>query len=138
MSAFIVSENTMHAAICGALSLRRDWTVRLVAPTLAAASDNFDDADALGSSLYALNQAAIDQRYPGQPDMAETPLYCFPPMHHVEPVAAYKALRCLIYQCSEGDVYGSPVFKELEEIAAAVAHEIVRKLPAWDDARTWA
>jgi hypothetical protein len=49
-------------------------------------------------------------------------------------VAAYKALRCLIYQCSEGDVTESDTFKELEVVAGEVAHAIVSALPAYETA----
>ena len=53
--------------------------------------------------------------------------------HSTRPVVAYKALRCWLYQCTEGDVPNSPLYKAVEEIAAALAQEIVQALPEYDE-----
>lgn len=125
MSAFIVDTDTMHRCIAGVLAVRED--LPHVAPTLAKL---VDDPLALASALYALNESAVLQRYPGDPDFSATPRY----NHKIalcSKVAAYKALRCLRYQCSEGEADKSPLYAELTAVIGSLAEAIVSALPEY-------
>ena len=54
-----------------------------------------------------------------------------------ELIRIYKAMNCLSYQCSEGNVPESPLFKQLEAAIGAVACRVVDLLPEYEKA-AWA
>ncbi|MFL5241255.1 MAG: hypothetical protein ACJ8FY_04040 [Gemmataceae bacterium] len=84
MSAFIVSERTMHRAVSALMP--QD------APCAAC--------DEMGQQLYRLNAVAIAQRYGQRADIPDYRyVVVFPPL-----IQQLKSLNCLIYQCSEGNV----------------------------------
>ena len=79
----------------------------------------------LAYRLYSLNIGGIICRY-GKQDVkafagewykhtSKTPL-------HINQF--YKSLKCLLYQCSEGKNIEKPLFKRLENVLTATAHEI--------------
>jgi hypothetical protein len=94
----------------------------------------------LASALYRMNCDAIEQRYGKkalQSDLSAGERFNFRIVRR-QPVEVFKAVRCLLYQCSEGNVPERELFKTLEEIGGQIAQEIVRELPdfekaAWGD-----
>lgn len=115
--------------------------------------------DEIGRKLWQLNVAAVEERYPdtvgnagrGRPGpvgltdpMVAAYKYKRPaqigvfvistgmPAAALSKVALFKALVCLMYQCSEGDVPETSTFKELRRVRSEVAESIVRDLPAWE------
>ena len=50
------------------------------------------------------------------------------------PVERLKAIRCLIYQCSEGKVPDSKLYKELEVMSGRLANVIVQNTHEYDGA----
>lgn len=143
MSAFLVDTKTMDKVVnlIDALSPRGRKLGTLAVPNLSAAND--DDRDAalqrVGEALYVLNGQALRQRY-GNSEGNTLPSYRHHPAlisGHKTMIAHYKALRCLLYQCAEGDVPSSPIYKALEAVACEAAECIVHELPefkhaAWD------
>ena len=119
MSAFIISEETMHRVVH---AFDKHGDIRAM---------NCESLDRLGERLYALNNAAIVARY-GEPD--DVPAYQYRPLGNVPAVHMYKALDCLIYQCSEGDVPDLPDFKMLTCLRAKLAMVIVDDLPDYQSA----
>src|SRR4051812_1158656 len=89
---------------------------------LAEDQQSCDWLDLLGRDLYALNREAVRQRY-GTAD--PVPEYRFRPPGDVPKVQLYKSLRCLLYQCSEGDVPETALYRRVEERANGLAREIV-------------
>ena len=138
MSAYVCDDQTINALFAH-LSLAdfRDLAVAAFGP-----DDGPLPPDAvLGAALRDLNVRAVLQRYPDcsleRGDLpGPSPLlpYRYAPLL-VEPVQALKALRCLLYQCSEGDVPETPLYKALDDLSNRWALEIVSKLPAYDAAR---
>lgn len=134
MSAFIVSEDCMTRCVL-ALAGRM--------PGLASTQEEYTK---LGRTLYALNADAVAQRYQEPPDLKLAQSYEFgktwqgprcvgPGMHPAcTPIEQYKALSCLIYQCSEGDVPEQSLYKSLVQHRQDLAERIVHDLPAWDQA----
>lgn len=126
MSAFFISEVTMHRC------------VEAMRPDTSA-----DEGTALGQDLYGLNIEALRRRYPGiigtqeEADYQEQRgQYRFRPQL-ASKVARFKALCCLQYQCSEGDVPEHDLFQTLERRRHEIADDIVCDLPeyesvAWD------
>jgi hypothetical protein len=98
----------------------------------------------LGRELYALNADAVAQRYEEPMDLELAQSYEFaknwsgpwlmvpgtPPA--ATDVEQYKALCCLIYQCSEGDVPETKLYKLLVKHRQDLAERIVHDLPAYD------
>ena len=93
------------------------------------------EAYAPGDSEWAcllrdVNVDAVNQRYNEheQPGDYE---------HHwklCSTAQAYKALRCFLYQCSEGNIPERALYKALHQAAYAMAHEIVSHLDAYEKA----
>jgi hypothetical protein len=141
MSAFIVSTDTMDlavAAICHAGQYGQ------IAPHMDVAGIRIYTSEkgagtAIGRALWAMNLDACQQRYPSHADRlkAGVPGNYIPPCRKLKPaelVAGFKALECLSYQCSEGNVPDSPLYGELTRVMGEVAVAIVRALPAYERA----
>jgi len=121
MSAFIVSERTMQRVVT---AMRRE-------------EGAWEDACQLGRDLYAMNHRAIEARY-GEPQYV-------PPFEWTVQMLPdegdrkrwcelLKALDCLLYQCSEGDVPKEALYKQLEACRNKLRAEIVHGLPEYDKA----
>lgn len=139
MSAFVISENTMQQVVTGIMSV---------------VDDDYPCgfADNRGRQLFELNISAVQQRYP---DTIENPQNMPGPIPTPVPEAfrwdgprfldtlakkcqALKAMRCLRYQCSEGDVPETALYGDLEKYIDLLCLEIVDSLPeykaaTWDD-----
>jgi hypothetical protein len=146
MSAFVVDTKVMNrvvGVICA--GSRYGQIVR----RFGDIETNTSDAPTLiGRLLFSLNIEAVMQRYPDTQDspenmpgvdgcMAYPGSYRFPgrppgKKTSNELIDGYKALRCLIYQCSEGDADQSATYKALTDAAADVAHEIVSRTAEYE------
>lgn len=148
MSAFVVSPATMNRVVYGLAE------VPAFAPSAFGCADG--QLTRLGRVLYSLNLEAVQQRYPDTLDQPEdTPGPCEPPAERLphtyayEPpfgvyqkpidrrgrlVACFKAMRCLRYQCSEGDVIHRPEYTLLSQYMALLAEVIVGELDEYEDA----
>jgi len=85
----------------------------------------------LGQQMLTLNRRATDTRY-----SEDNPVdrFEFRPTF-VKPVAAYKALRCWLYQCAEGEVVDHPLYRLFSDrVAPAIAQDIVEDSPEYDAA----
>ncbi len=103
----------------------------------------YQDKQALVQALLALNMQAVHERYgdkslatmPGKIGM-KTSDYSFQ-YEDGGPIRVYKSLGCLIYQCSEGTVPESPLYKFLGEIKSTLAESIVHSLPEYETIEGW-
>ena len=125
MSAFVVQNSTLNRAV-----------------SLWDRYENQPDAalDQLGREMLALNNKAVHDRYSHHPDCADMMSepetvndWRFRPTM-VSAIAAYKALNCLIYQCSEGDCDQTAIYKAMKKMEAYAAHAIIEALPEYDAA----
>lgn len=84
-------------------------------------------------ALYRMNYQAVNERYQenGVPPSAEG-FTCRITVS--TPIQALKALKCFIYQCSEGNVPESPLYKFVDELCGAWAMDIIRRMPEYDQA----
>ena len=87
----------------------------------------------LGQELHGMNVQALIERY-GDSAEKETKFHFRPERKQRTKVETYKQIRCLLYQCSEGDVPEYPLFEALEHYAKWMADEIVKDLPAYERA----
>ena len=130
LSAFVVQDHTINRVL-STLNAHD----RRAAETLAFAHD-CATLDELGAAMFALNVRAVDARYgEGQAGEFRDLGYQFRLEMPVAMVAALKALNCWLYQCAEGDVPATPLYKAMDELSNRWAHEIVSRLPEYDRAR---
>lgn len=87
----------------------------------------------IAKQLYNMNRDAVSQRYKdgsggdyGYQFRQTVPLSSM--------VVLFKKIQCLSYQCSEGDVPERDLFKKMEKVLDALAHDIVCHLKEYDKA----
>lgn len=84
----------------------------------------------IGRALRQMNIDALKARYGNrlEPDELD-PSYEFRAYAKASPVEMHKAIRCLRYQCAEGDVPDTnPLFNELERVLALIEQSEGRKI----------
>jgi hypothetical protein len=123
MSAFIVSTDCMDRVVDAIKKFHRGAFDGL-------AVDAAEFGTQIGRKLYDLNVEAVNCRYG---EAVEPPCYHYSPTSP-EKIVAYKAIRCLLYQCSEGDIDERPLFKELARFSDQLAHKIAWEHPQWENA----
>jgi hypothetical protein len=101
---------------------------------LAAPTDAQKEIGAkIGRKLFLLNRRALRARY-GSGNHLCLPDFAFEKWADATPVEQFKAISCLIYQCSDGEVPNGPLFDELNRAAGELARAIVQELPEYDQA----
>lgn len=133
MSAFIIGKQTMDQVVTAILS---------VGYFGGQSIEGDVKATSLGRRLFAMNIDAVLRRYPNDTldsapgpvdklDVGESYVY---EAEIGGPTAGLKAMHCLSYQCSEGDVPDSDLFKELGASIGEVADMIVTDTAEYDEA----
>ncbi len=87
-----------------------------------------------GQALYRMNSEAVNNRYQEQ---EEPPLFKYRATEYPGNIAAYKATRILLYQCHEGNVPDSELYRLLSTISVRIADDIISAMPEYD-AIEWA
>ncbi|MGZ6278103.1 MAG: hypothetical protein ACXWPP_05495 [Ktedonobacteraceae bacterium] len=83
----------------------------------------------LGQAMYALNIQAVNQRYhEHQPVEA----FVYSPYPYLSRIAAWKALGCWLYQCTEGTVPQTKLYQYFQEMEKVTALSIVKNLPEYE------
>ena len=101
---------------------------------LAAPTDAQKEAGTkIGQKPFLMNRRALCARY-GVGDHLRVPEFIFEKWADASPVSQFKAISCLLYQCSEGKVPNSPLYGELNRAAGELARAIVQELPEYDKA----
>lgn len=113
MSAFIVSNSTIHRCVHG----------------MVYAKLSFGYTQALGQKLFELNAKAVAQRYGEEP----ASVWFEEETSAVSKISAVKALHCLRYQCSEGGIPTDPLFKKISRAIEILSEDIVCNLPEWNE-----
>lgn len=126
MSAFLVDDFTMHRALMGySYAMRqRGYDV--------------DELTALGRKWFAMNLEALVARY-GQRafegEALDANAYKFAHIADRHPADYFKALKCLQYQCTEGEVPDSGTYRHLEDVIAHCASRVIGEhVPAYEAA----
>ena len=85
----------------------------------------------LGHEMFDLNQLALQQRYGVK---RRTLAYTFHPAP-CSTVQAYKSLECWLYQCSEGNVPETKLYRVFhDEVRLVLASVIIAQLPEYQTA----
>jgi hypothetical protein len=85
----------------------------------------------IGNALFEMNEKAYNSRYPQHATLTTWNYLTSLDLKKYEPIELFVALDCLSYQCSEGNVPESALFKELEQVRDQIACSIVRGLPEY-------
>lgn len=123
MSAFIVTDKTMQVVV-NAIDHYHDregiWCNMLVR--------NSHHLDMIGQELFKLNANAVSQRYRGEEQHVPGFVYKNRTFTDLE---RYRAVACLVYQCSEGNVPDTEMYQALVRIeniyAGRIADDLARK-----------
>ena len=140
MSAFVVSDSTINAAITWLDTVSgKNAFSHISAHMLPEAGyevrKEIDAYERLATDMFQLNVDAVNQRYSG--GAAE-----FRPLNFKyskdysahNAVRALKLLECWQYQCSEGDVPERPLYQLMGRIIGKIALGIVHDTEAYDRA----
>ena len=91
-----------------------------------------EDYERLANDLFQMNVSAVKQRY-SQDTQEYT--YKFHTTINVRPaVEVYKAAQCLCYQCSEGNVPDTSLYKALDQFRSNLAEVIIANMPEYKSA----
>jgi len=135
MSSFIVADSSINSI---ASFLYRDLDADHIKRKLATL--NIALQDELGEEMYRLNLAAVDVRYgdysAGAMGACSKVDYTFAPVCAGK-VPVIKALACWLYQCSEGQVPETELYKIMRQYQGELAMSIIRESPEWAAAE-WA
>jgi hypothetical protein len=130
MSAFMVSFECVNRAVSLWVADSQGQMVSWEERDLSC-----EERDFLGRQMLQLNRQALIERYPdqdmGAPDDIEIAAYQYNGKRYGRADAS-KALHCVIYQCSEGDIpRESVLYQRMKRRAAAADSWIVSQLPEW-------
>jgi len=131
MSAFLVNEKTISIIVTTLseyltnnqflIDKARELELDVISPHW---QEKFADA------LFEMNCEALRQRYGD----TEFPLFNYQLAHAPSLIEAYKSLQCFLYQCSEGNVPETKLFKFMEEFSHGLAKDIISNLPEYEEA----
>jgi hypothetical protein len=102
MSAFIVNKTTIDCIVTALVKPAATKTLKRY---------RMKSESQLGQAIWDMNTDAVNSSY-GSPE-PYTP-YTFRE-HNASMIQAIKSLNCLLYQCSEGDIPDTELFKMLAE-----------------------
>jgi len=137
MSAFICEPKTINTIVSTLVYGRGNYSQFVTYGGRPFKALGYDLSEALDQKrlafdLHRLNCRAVDARYDEFNETNYRP--AISPTNIRPTVAAYKSCGCLIYQCSEGDIPSTPLYKALCELKSFFAEQIVESLPAYDQA----
>jgi hypothetical protein len=133
MSAFIVEDETINT-IVNFLFLKQIggdvyWS-KYVLNDAGIKLDTQAARKAFALSLFDLNVQAVGERY----DEIEEYVFSYRQTLSCNPTQAYKSLKCWLYQCTEGTVIESKLYKLMDEMSKEIAMYIVETSPAYNAA----
>lgn len=148
MSAFVVRDETINRVVDW---LHIDWMGSRKAAKYALNGTgrhgliyDFDvdgEAERLANDMFNLNVDGVNARYGPNEAAKFRPLdFAYAPGGFAGDSAvanacrALKSLQCWQYQCSEGDVPKTPLFKMFTEVEAAISDWIIGTMPEYETA----
>lgn len=130
MSAYVCEDRTYNRIASGLCSLLLDRGCAWMPEDL-----DYDLPNEIGhlvQDMWTMNVDAVCSRYEDEAsDNYERPAYEYV---YCSRIQLLKALRCYLYQCSEGSVPGRTLYQVLNELSHNLALEIVSELPEYAQA----
>lgn len=91
------------------------------------------DYQSFGELLFTMNVEAIEQRYGKGEAESFRPLdYEYHCVYPPTAIRFYRVLSCYLYQCLEGNVPETPLYKIMYDVQVQLAMLIVQSLPEYD------
>lgn len=136
MSAYIVSDETINKVV-SYLYCKKDshfWPANEIKESYNLKTRQ--DFERLAQDMFNLNIEAVEQRYgKGQAKEFRPLNFQFRLTANGTSIHVLKALRCWLYQCSEGDCPEvSFLYKMMNEFSHLLALDIVENMPAYENA----
>lgn len=127
MSAWVVEDDTVNLIVAWMRANDSCWVREL-------GYDVKDNPGELAKDMFTMNVDAVKDRYP---DDRYTYTFKYRDVPLLSDVAVYKAIRCYLYQCNEGNISSRNLYLAIERCASSLAHRIVASLPEFREADTW-
>jgi hypothetical protein len=86
----------------------------------------------LAQAMYDINVEAVNQRYNEENTRKD---FVYTPVPYGSRITAFKSLQCWMYQCKEGTVPQTSLYRYFEELKKQIAINIVMDLPEYDKAQ---
>ena len=129
MSAFVVSEQTIGRAVSALRTIHA--AKALIFTHTGRAIDGDDDAKLLCRQMFALNVAAVRERYQDTADSLIPNGFDAALDPTCSPVHALKSLNCWLYQCDESAaLIETPLYQALDQAADVRDREHFRRFGA--------
>ena len=125
MSAFVVEDKTINTVVCFLFTNQdfKDWFYRRFSIDL----DQDYATNQLGKAMFELNVKAVEQRYGKGEAKKFRPLnYEFHLELNTNHIKAYKALETWLYQCCEGVIPETTLYKTMHKVCNRLAHYLVQ------------
>lgn len=148
MSAYVVDPITIRRILSKlrAQAKRESWTLERINAILKPTEFTIDgDPQDVGQAMYNLNVNAVGQRYEHSKGVNDLPgtytdgenldTFTWETVYDVSLMQAYKSLQCWLYQCAEGNVTETAMYKAFTTILNQWAHEIVGATKEYDKAK---
>lgn len=126
MSAYIVEPKTINRVVSFCI-LDRDlceWIKIYGKYDL----DTKQGQNKFANDLYQMNIEAVNQRY-DEKNPQELIVFQFVPVNQFQ---ALKSMQCLQYQCDEGDIPNTELYKLLTQIIYMLEDKIISSLPQYE------
>jgi len=134
MSAYVVEDETINGVVAW-LVADAQGSGQVAVDVLRSHGYGQENFERLARAMFQLNVEAVRQRYDEDEPMLQHPQeFNYVSMMPPTDAQALKSLKCWLYQCSEGHVPESALYRMFREVERAIAVEIVSKLPEYEAA----
>jgi len=133
MSAFMVDDITINKVLAWIRYDRHGkWISRMLAKDLGTEVKGHAALESLGHRLFRMNILAISQRYgEGEAEKFRPLDYKYESVLPSTKIQTYKSLQCLMYQCAEGIVPETNLYKAMDNFQNRLARDIVSDLDSY-------
>jgi hypothetical protein len=138
MSAFIVEDKTINRVITYLKDERSEYIREIIKEELGINLRTLDGQETLAREMFALNCAAVEERY-GKGEAGAFRSLNYEYKREIANIfTVFKCLKCWQYQCSEGDIpETNKLYQVMSRVAGLLAESIVDALPAYQAAQGW-
>ena len=138
MSAFIVQDKTINRVVTWMAeeTRRNPYFAQKIEQGLLLSTDDHQWEAKLARAMFQLNIDGVNARYgPGEAQKFRTLDFTFRPEHALDKVQVLKSLQCWLYQCCEGRIMYSPMYRFFDEwVVRYLMSQIIDALPTYNKA----